>query len=367
LIVGAALLASSASAQLFPTAATRWIEHDRRNDAALWLGLDFQRDRPTWGGRLTVAGAPSRDEWGGEGIASVWFDRVRPRSLGIHGQFAAVAERPIAGRATREALGRVAAGVMTGPVRWSVGALGVTSFHGRAIGGFGAARLRVGRVEVAGELGQLGTLGAAWQSRTFGIADPDTGIVGNTTRLGHGILSGSWRRARLELSGRVIRRSRLLDRAPIGWELGAGVTPVRGVKFVFTAGRAPVGPSLYLPFRRQLTFGMVLAETGRPAAADSTGLAAMPSFELRRDAADAATVLVIAPGARQVELVADFTDWAPRVLEPAGGGRFRAVLALAPGVYLVNLRIDGGPLRVPPGLEGVDDGFGGRAGILIAR
>ena len=59
--------------------------------------------------------------------------------------------------------------------------------------------------------------------------------------------------------------------------------------------------------------------------------------------------------------------------EPAGGGtRSRALgagtwearLPLAPGVYRVNLRVDGGPWIVPPGLPSVVDEFGGAVGIL---
>ena len=62
----------------------------------------------------------------------------------------------------------------------------------------------------------------------------------------------------------------------------------------------------------------------------------------------------------------DFTDWEPVALRRADG-RWTLELALAPGVHRLNVRVDGGEWRVPPSLTGVDDGFGGRVGLLVVR
>jgi hypothetical protein len=79
-----------------------------------------------------------------------------------------------------------------------------------------------------------------------------------------------------------------------------------------------------------------------------------------------------------VELMADFTDWVPvplvRLPRGTAGGRARdaadlwaAELVIAPGVHRVNVRVDGGPWRPPPGLSVVRDEFGGEVGLLVVR
>ena len=73
------------------------------------------------------------------------------------------------------------------------------------------------------------------------------------------------------------------------------------------------------------------------------------------------------PGARSAEIMGDVTEWEPRPLRRRADGRWEATLTLAPGVHRLNLRTDGGPWRVPPMLTAVDDGFGGRVGLLVVR
>ncbi len=91
-------------------------------------------------------------------------------------------------------------------------------------------------------------------------------------------------------------------------------------------------------------------------------------FEVRSsDAGGAAGVRVIVPGARRVELMADFTDWLPVVLSPDGNEAWRYRVALAPGVYRVNIRIDGGAWVAPPGLTAAADEFDGVVGLLVVR
>lgn len=78
-------------------------------------------------------------------------------------------------------------------------------------------------------------------------------------------------------------------------------------------------------------------------------------------------ITVQAPGARLVELVADFTDWEPVTLVPAGDGSWRLEVTLGPGAHRLNLRVDGGAWIVPRGTTPQDDGFGGRVGLLVVR
>jgi hypothetical protein len=87
---------------------------------------------------------------------------------------------------------------------------------------------------------------------------------------------------------------------------------------------------------------------------------------------------LLVPGARRVELMADFTDWTPialtrvaRRLADRDGNLppevWGAELVIAPGVHRVNVRVDGGPWRPPAGLSVVRDEFGGEVGLLVVR
>jgi hypothetical protein len=73
------------------------------------------------------------------------------------------------------------------------------------------------------------------------------------------------------------------------------------------------------------------------------------------------------PTAGRVELAGDFTDWRPIPLVRVLAGVWEARIDLRPGLYLVNLSVDGGAFEVPPGMDRTDDGFGGQAGVLVVR
>lgn len=73
-------------------------------------------------------------------------------------------------------------------------------------------------------------------------------------------------------------------------------------------------------------------------------------------------------GARQVELMADFTDWTPMPMAAGGpAGEWQMVAVIGAGVHRVNVRVDGGDWTVPAGLTAVRDDFGGEAGIFVVR
>jgi hypothetical protein len=76
-------------------------------------------------------------------------------------------------------------------------------------------------------------------------------------------------------------------------------------------------------------------------------------------------IVITAPGATSVELAGDFTDWQAVTLEPASGGTWVLQTALAPGVYRVNVRIDGGAWTVPVGHASLEDDFGGVVALLV--
>lgn len=70
-------------------------------------------------------------------------------------------------------------------------------------------------------------------------------------------------------------------------------------------------------------------------------------------------------GAGRVEIAGDWTAWERVPLERDASGRWTLPFALEPGVYRFNLVVDGERWIVPPGVPEVEDGFGGRVGLLM--
>jgi hypothetical protein len=88
-----------------------------------------------------------------------------------------------------------------------------------------------------------------------------------------------------------------------------------------------------------------------------------PVLDVQEDAGQR-RVRVLAPGARTVELMADFTDWAPVTLVAARDA-FEGSFTLAAGTHRVVVRIDGGAWRPAANTPAVDDDLGGRVGLLV--
>lgn len=69
--------------------------------------------------------------------------------------------------------------------------------------------------------------------------------------------------------------------------------------------------------------------------------------------------------ASRVELVADWTNWQPVAMQRDAEGKWALRVRLHPGVYRFNLIVDGERWIVPEGVLSVDDGYGGRTGLLV--
>jgi hypothetical protein len=111
---------------------------------------------------------------------------------------------------------------------------------------------------------------------------------------------------------------------------------------------------------RWLAVGMRLYEP-RPASVRSARI--RPLLSLGGDA-EHRLIRVRAAGAKAVELMADFTEWAPVTLVPGREG-FETTLAIAPGSHRILLRVDGGRWRPAANTPAVDDDLGGRVGLLV--
>jgi hypothetical protein len=72
---------------------------------------------------------------------------------------------------------------------------------------------------------------------------------------------------------------------------------------------------------------------------------------------------VRAAAASRVELMADFTDWTPEMLERAGNV-WRMQRVISPGLHRIAIRIDGGEWMAPANLRQVTDDLGGVVGLI---
>jgi hypothetical protein len=87
-------------------------------------------------------------------------------------------------------------------------------------------------------------------------------------------------------------------------------------------------------------------------------------FQVLPGAGERHTLRIVVPHAHSVELTGDFLDWQVLRLTPRHGSAWETELAIPAGTYHVNIRIDGGPWVVPPGLAATVDDFGGGTGVL---
>lgn len=70
-------------------------------------------------------------------------------------------------------------------------------------------------------------------------------------------------------------------------------------------------------------------------------------------------------GARRVEIAGDWNAWQRVPLSQDASGRWIVPVGLGPGVYRFNLWVDDERWIVPEGVSEIDDGYGGRVGLLI--
>ncbi len=160
----------------------------------------------------------------------------------------------------------------------------------------------------------------------------------------------------------------------------------RRAAFVAGVGVFPFDAVQGLPGGRYASAGLRLV-TRRPRGGDPALRAELTaSYELQRleraararvvvdrfqitDNPDGTRMLRLrVPGARRVELIADFTDWAPVALTPGTApAEWCVALTVGPGVHRVNVRVDDGEWAVPEGLVAMRDDFGGAVGMFVVR
>jgi hypothetical protein len=147
---------------------------------------------------------------------------------------------------------------------------------------------------------------------------------------------------------------------------------------VLSGGTYPIDPTQGFPGGRFLSASIRVARGARRAppplppvgAPDSGGpidAAAIQSFTWRKSGVNAVTLRAKAPLAQTVEISGDFSNWTPVRLSSAADRSWAVTLPLKSGTYQMNIRVNGGPWRVPPGLLSMADEFGGSVGLLIVE
>jgi hypothetical protein len=96
-----------------------------------------------------------------------------------------------------------------------------------------------------------------------------------------------------------------------------------------------------------------------------TSAASQPYALSVQPVGNATRISVKLPSATRVEIAGDFSNWDPIALTRAAGGSWVTTLDLAPGIYEMNLRIDGGVWIAPAGMPSKDDEFGQSVALLI--
>jgi 1,4-alpha-glucan branching enzyme len=73
------------------------------------------------------------------------------------------------------------------------------------------------------------------------------------------------------------------------------------------------------------------------------------------------------PSADKVEIMGDFTGWAPVALQSEGNEWWSVRLPVKPGIHELNVRFNGGEWTVPRGMEKKSDEFGGAVGVFVVQ
>jgi hypothetical protein len=194
-------------------------------------------------------------------------------------------------------------------------------------------------------------------------------------------VQGAFRRdaSRVELSAGVGTRSgdAIARESPTVWgSVSATLWLARSIGLVAAGGTYPVDFTQGYPGGRYLSVALRFGARSTTATLQSSVTEASAS----RRAADGRpraqfvtapngrrTIRVHAPAARSIDIMADFTSWETLALARTTDGWWAATLAIAPGTYQLNVRVNGGPWDVPAGLLETIDEFGARVGVIDLR
>ena len=133
------------------------------------------------------------------------------------------------------------------------------------------------------------------------------------------------------------------------------------VALVLTGGRYSADLLQGLPGGSFLSIGLKLT----PRRVRPIPISAPAPIVYSREDARAGSIGFRVEGAEAVEVAGDWNGWVPEPLSRDASGRWVMPSTVGPGVYRFNLRVDGERWVVPEEVPSIEDGFGGRVGLLI--
>ncbi|HJU66671.1 MAG TPA: glycogen-binding domain-containing protein [Gemmatimonadaceae bacterium] len=176
----------------------------------------------------------------------------------------------------------------------------------------------------------------------------------------------SWSHARVAIDAAAGRRSVRHGGHTDTWLFGGSVMLTERLALVGSTGTSAFDIAQGLPGGRYATIALrVTTRAGGPLELRSRSRATARGMETWREQDGTVLLVVHAPRARRVELMGDFTDWRPLVMQREADDHFAARIRLPAGSYRINVRVDGGTWMAPPGTTQVADEYNGAAGLLV--
>ena len=139
------------------------------------------------------------------------------------------------------------------------------------------------------------------------------------------------------------------------------------IAIVGGGGRQPALPLRGLPAR---SFGMAglelaywpMSKTSVPVSLPRAVL--VKTFEMRPASAGLHKIIIHVRGVETVDVMGDFSDWSPLMLQRRGRDLWELSVPLSPGMHQINVRVDRGAWMAPPGMPTMRDSFGGEVGLI---
>ena len=178
-----------------------------------------------------------------------------------------------------------------------------------------------------------------------------------TRRIAYADVSASWRRDRGALSVGATGGMRVGRSA--GWgSADATLWVLPHAALVAAVGRSLEDVTRGVPRTQYASLAVRLAARPQPSLHSAIPPIHGPTVVASREFLD-----VRARGATSVEVMGDFTNWSPVMLQ-RDGDVWRLSRALSAGSHRMALRIDGGEWTTPANLPRVVDDLGGTVGLL---
>ncbi|MBA3344434.1 MAG: hypothetical protein H0T44_03895 [Gemmatimonadales bacterium] len=216
--------------------------------------------------------------------------------------------------------------------------------------------------------------GPAPASDSVPIAAPAGPANQDTVRLGRkaltdAMLTGRWRLANMDFDLALGRRFSEGTPHLTIWGVSASRSLTPQLALVAGAGRSGYDAVTSVPGSRYFVVGLrlKLAPSYIPGIALPAPSSDRTPFRIGPALAAGREVRLRAPGAREVEIAGDFTDWRPVALAPAGEGAWRMVLRIPAGLHRLAVRLDGGAWRAPPGARPLASEFGGEVAEIVVE